>query len=84
MMIFFDDESVYAQSKNSRQPESIYSPAEKNLETSGKLTSPTEQQTQVYDRIMTGRDLLPKLAGQERTRSPDTQIVRTKCRRQVI
>ncbi|RKF61111.1 hypothetical protein GcM3_159012, partial [Golovinomyces cichoracearum] len=75
---FSDNESVYAESENSRQPESLDNAAKENLETSGQLTRPAEQQTQVYDRIMTGWDPLPQLAGQKRTRSPDTQIVQTK------
>ncbi|POS81846.1 hypothetical protein EPUL_006129, partial [Erysiphe pulchra] len=81
---FSDDESIYAESEISKDPESIDSQADENLESSEQITNPSDQQIQIYDRIMTGWDPLPQLAGQKRNRSPDIQIMRTKRGRQVI
>ncbi|POS82153.1 hypothetical protein EPUL_006286 [Erysiphe pulchra] len=78
-----DDESIYAESEVSKILNTTDIQAESS-KSSEQVTDPTEQQIQVYDKIMTGWDPLPQLAGQKRTRSPDTQIMTTKREIQVI
>lgn len=81
---FSDDESIYAESEVSEDHKLIENQADPGLPLSEPTTDPTEQQIEAYDKIMTGWDPLPQLAGQKRTRSPEPQIMQTKRGRQVI
>ena len=79
-----DDESYLTEleyQEDIEQPDVL---AESHQEESGPLVGPTEEIAQVYDRIMTGWDPVPPIAGQKRPHSPEMQLIRTKRGREVV
>lgn len=81
---FSDDESIYAESEVSKELTITGIQADPSPTLFEQTTDPAEQKIEVSDKIMTGWDPLPQLAGQKRTRSQDPQATQIKRGRHVI